>query len=405
MNKFVKNRNPYTLRFSYIPPQFIERTAITDEIMGNFTMELPTYGCVFITGVRGAGKTVMMNDIRNKIDSYKDWVTVDLNPESNLLESLAHMLYQIPEIRPLFVKAKLDLSMPGIGVSIEKADNYAAGDEDAVCKMLKVLKKSGKKLLITIDEITYSEDVARFSHALSSYAGLGLDVYVLMTGLKENIDNIKNKKSLTFLYRAKIYTLQNLNRVAMSFNYRDTLELDMDEARCLADKSKGYSFAFQAIGYHFWNLKSEQKNKEKRIDHKLLDEELDGTLFDMAYEKIWDELSHKDRMILVAMQKLRNRSGKELIRVEEIRKEMDMSSDTFTTYRKRLIDSGIVNGEKYGYLDLCLPRFGEYISQTQEFRDSEEKSSPEVQLMMDFRDLTEDKQKRLLAYMEKLKSC
>ena len=47
-------------------------------------------------------------------------------------------------------------------------------------------------MLVTIDEITYSEDVAKFSHALSSYASEDYDIYVLMTGLKENIDKIKN---------------------------------------------------------------------------------------------------------------------------------------------------------------------------------------------------------------------
>ena len=35
--------------------------------------------------------------------------------------------------------------------------------------------------------------------------------------------------------------------------------------------------------------------------------------------------------------------------------------NNFTTYRKRLIDSGIVDGKQYGFLALKLPRFGEFI--------------------------------------------
>ncbi len=64
---------------------------MTNEIISNFVRDIPTYRGMFITGVRGSGKTVIMVDIRNKIDALDEWITVDLNPESNLLDSLFHM--------------------------------------------------------------------------------------------------------------------------------------------------------------------------------------------------------------------------------------------------------------------------------------------------------------------------
>lgn len=204
MSKYEEIKNPYTLQFSYIPPQFIERTMATNEIISNFIRDIPTYRGMFITGVRGSGKTVIMGDIRNKINALDEWITVDVNPESNLLDSLARGLYIIPEIKALFVKTKMDFSILGIGLHIENAKLVASNEEDAIRMMLAVLKKAKKKVLVTIDEVTYGSDVARFFHALSSYAGLDYDIYVLMTGLVENIKAIKNQKSLTFLYRAKV---------------------------------------------------------------------------------------------------------------------------------------------------------------------------------------------------------
>ena len=41
--KFEEIKNPYTLQFSYIPPQFIERSIITNEIINNFIREVPTF--------------------------------------------------------------------------------------------------------------------------------------------------------------------------------------------------------------------------------------------------------------------------------------------------------------------------------------------------------------------------
>ena len=85
------------------------------------------------------------------------------------------------------------------------------------------------------------------------------------------------------------------------------------------------------------------------------------TLSELSYEKIWDELSKGDKKVLWTINSLAQNSGNILVKVEEIRKLTEMTSNTFTTYRKRLIDSGIVDGKQYGFLALKLPRFGEFI--------------------------------------------
>ena len=358
MQSFNELDNPYTLRFSYIPPRLIERTVTIEEIISNYVRKIPTYSGIFLTGVRGCGKTVMLNEIRNRIDKAKDWITVDLNPESNLLDSLARGLYLIPELRALFIKAKIDLSIMGIGVNIEGAELIASNEEDALLLMLRILKKAGKKLFVTIDEVTYSKDVARFSHALSSYSGEGIEIYVLMTGLAENIRNIRNKKSLTFLYRAKVTELDTLNITAIQTDYQDTLKAERERAEELAYKTRGYSLAFQALGYIYWNELS-KGGENTPVDMKKVDSELDKILSELAYDKIWDELSPTDKDVLKAMARLKK--DEEYIKVESIRQELDMSSDSFTKYRSRLLEAGVVEGSQYGYLRFKLPRFEDYV--------------------------------------------
>ncbi len=360
MKKYDELKNPYTLQFSYIPPQFIERTMITNEIIGNYIREVPTYRGMFITGVRGSGKTVIMGYIRNKIGEMKDWITVDLNPEGNLLDSLARSLYLLPEIRALFVKARIDFSVLGIGVHLENADLVASNEEDATKLMLEVLKKHGKKVLVTIDEITYSTDVAKFSHALSSYAGADYDIFLLMTGLYENIRTIKNQKSLTFLYRAKVLELEGLNITAVYADYQKVFDLDREKAEELAFCTKGYSLAFQALGYHCWNEFS-RRSDDSTQDWDDVYQKLDITLSELAYEKIWSELSECDRKVLRALCAIISRDNVNGVKVEDIRNEVDMTSDTFTTYRKRLMEAGIVDGSRYGYLSLRLPRFENFV--------------------------------------------
>ncbi len=362
---FDEINNPYTLQFSYIPPQFIERTLTTSELINNFTRKVPTYRGMFITGVMGCGKTVMMGDVRNKIDKLDEWITVDLNPESNLLDSLARGLYMIPEIKALFVNAKLDFSVLGIGIHIENAELAASNEEDALIMMLRVLKKAGKKVLITIDEITHNTNVARFSHAMSSYANADYDIYVLMTGLIENIRAIKNNKSLTFLYRAKVKELDSLNITAISADYQKVFGSSREVADTLAFCTKGYSLAFQALGYHYWNALCRNDSSEQ-INLEDVYRELDITLSELSYEKIWNELSNKDKIVLRCINTLSKQNANGLVKVEEIREMAKITSNTFTTYRTRLIDSGVVDGNQYGFLALKLPRFGHFIDMCSE---------------------------------------
>ena len=77
-----------------------------------------------ITGVWGSGKTVMLTDISKHFRKDKDWIAIDLNPDRDLLYSFAAKLYDQKNLKDLFIKAKLDLSVLRIGVSIEKSNPF-----------------------------------------------------------------------------------------------------------------------------------------------------------------------------------------------------------------------------------------------------------------------------------------
>ena len=77
-----------------------------------------------ITGVWGSGKTVMLTDISKHFRNDKDWFVIELIPERELLYSFAAKLYDQKNLKDLFIKAKLDLSVLRIGVSIEKSNPF-----------------------------------------------------------------------------------------------------------------------------------------------------------------------------------------------------------------------------------------------------------------------------------------
>ena len=118
----------------------------------------------------------------------------------------------------------------------------------------------------------------------------------------------------------------------------------------MAQLTRGYPYAFQVLGYYSWeNNKNYQQALEAYQQH--LDE--------YVYEKIWSELSRKDRQVILAIAQS-DRS------VKSIRAILDMADNQFSPYRQRLLRKGIIEATGYGMLDFTLPFFQEY-AQAQQF--------------------------------------
>ncbi|MCR4604855.1 MAG: ATP-binding protein [Eubacterium sp.] len=337
--------NPYSLMFGKEPIQMISRIGEMDEITRNFLADPSPQQIYMITGVRGSGKTVQMTEISKKIASEKDWLVVELNPETNLLEDLAAKLYNEKSVRDIFKKAKINLSFWGIGVELDQSSPIT-NIEVAVSELLEQVKKHKKRLLITIDEATNSESMRIFASAYQIFVRKDYPVYLLMTGLYENIDALQNEKSMTFLHRAPKVYLGALNIGSIARQYKKTFDLSDEQSREMARMTRGYSFAFQALGYCTFEKKGDY---QEALDTYL--EYLD----EYVYNKIWSELTAKEKMVLHEIANCEN------AKTSEIREKLGMKPNELSPYRDRLVRRGIINGEERGVLKLTLPYFEDYI--------------------------------------------
>lgn len=339
------NNNPFNISFGKKPHQYISRFLSSHKIKDTFLSDYPSSQTYLITGVRGSGKTVLMTELMNDFRDEKDWIVVELNPEMDLLEDLASKLYNISSLRSIFLKAKIDLSVFGLGVNIEKGMQIT-NIETAIEQMLKELKKKKKKVLIAIDEVTNRKNVRVFASAFQIFIRQEYDLFLIMTGLYENIFELQNEKTLTFLYRAPKIVLDPLNAQAITLSYKDIFDISEEEAATMSRATNGFAFAYQALGYIKW------EHKTYSLDR--LYPEYDQYLAEFVYDKVWMELSPKDREVIKAM------AGSEENRVADLLEKTGMSSSLFSTYRDRLSKKGLINTQKYGYVSLSLPRFREY---------------------------------------------
>ena len=227
---------------------------------------------------------------------------------------------------------------------LQKTDQQL--EHDAILRnLLEKIQREGKRVLFIIDEIVNNEYVKIFASNFRIYITQHYPVFLVMAGLYDNISNLQNEKSLTFLYRAPKIFLAPLNIPSMTTSYRTVFEIPPKEAAQMAKLTKGYPFAFQILGYLKW---------EHRVSLDMLLPEFDEALASYAYEKIWSELSELDRKIVYVIA-----NGYE--KTAEIRTQLSISPQLLNTYRKRLMERGIVDGSVHGMLTLALPRFDEYI--------------------------------------------
>ena len=336
-------KNPYTLQFGKEPDEYISRLEQKERVTDSFIEdEMQIY---MITGLRGSGKTAFMSNIKNDFIKLKDWVVVEIGVENDMLSSLVAKLNSESMLEAMFKNAKINLSFLGLGIEVGGATPIS-DIEVALGKMLETIKKHKKKLLVLVDEVVNNSYVRMFASAFQIYVRDQLPIYLLMTGLYDNIDDLQNEKNMTFLHRAPKIHLSPLNIGTMARSYRKNINVDEETSIKMAQLTKGYSYAFQVLGYLTW------KNGG---NYEAVIPEFKQYLDEYVYDKIWSELSRKDKQLLYGIASVD--TGK----VSDIRAFLDISTNEYNPYSNRLKRKEIINGEERGYVELTLPLFDKFI--------------------------------------------
>ena len=343
----MSERNPYFISFGRIPTQYISRSLIIDSILETVQSDVIEEQAFKLTGIRGTGKTVTLTAIERKLREDDTWIVVDLKSDSALTEDLVAELYSQVPIVTDFVDSELNLSKFGIGLNISKKSPVASIDF-ALKEILKALKKKKKRVLIAIDEARKTPAMVNFIQEFQILIREDLPVYILVAGLYEDIESIENTDGLTFFLRASKYEMTPLNHTQIRSDYQKTLGVSSEVAQKMATLTKGYPFAYQALGKYMWDEKAEDITESVLL-------KLDEALAEKVYNKIWSELAPNDRYFLEFIAKKDELSASELL--EETKKKHNEWSEP----RRRLKEKGIIDVQIRGMIRMNLPRMKEFI--------------------------------------------
>lgn len=343
---------PFRLGFGLEPENYIERSEEKQAIITDFNRENPVSNAYLVIGCRGSGKTVFISNLSSYLEKEGGWLCVDPAVKSDILTNLASRMLEKGKMKKLFLSSEFSLSFHGLGVSV-KGDSPVFSPVGTIEKMLAHLKKKNIKVLITIDEVDNSKEMKDFLSAYQYFLRQGYQVRLLMTGLYENVSKLREEKTLTFLYRCQTIQLSPLDTLSMSGRYEQLLGVDSELALKLSKATKGFAFAYQALGYLFF------EHGEKSITPVLLSD-YDSLLSRYVYQKVYSDLSASERKIISCFKDMKP------VKVASICEQTGFSVKYLSVYREGLIKKGILLSPKKGYLALALPRFDRFIASQDE---------------------------------------
>lgn len=329
--------NPYSLVFGKMPSNYIDRELELNEIIETYSEKEPSIRAYALTGLRGCGKTVALSFVEKYFRKQNDFIVISLNSDLDMYEQTLEYLSQKKLLD------ELNISVSLLGITLEKAQSMESANYK-IEQCLECITKKKKRILFTIDEISNTQNIKSFFQSFNIWLRKDYDIVILMAGLKKNILSLQKDNRISFLKRAEKRDLKQLSLNSIMLDYKNNLHLTEKEAGEMALFTKGYSYAFQVLGYLCFRTRKNYKEVIEQFDEKMTNN---------VYDIIWEDLSPKEKEILQAVFQAEKLTTKEILRVSGIDK------NTYNEYRRILISKDILIDRGYGKIDFTLPRFKE----------------------------------------------
>ena len=206
--------NPFNPTFGDVPQVLVNKHQVPAQDLAQLIESSNYPRAIFITGVRGSGKTVLLTKTEKELARQPKCCVIDLLNNETLIEDLKQQLAQAAANPVEKGLAKLS-SLSAAGTTLE-FQAPGASDQVVICQLLEKIKQQGKYVVVVIDEVDNSPVIREFAQLFSAMKRLDLPLFALMTGLPDLVLDVQTADRLTFLLRADKVALSPLNLVAMT---------------------------------------------------------------------------------------------------------------------------------------------------------------------------------------------
>lgn len=353
--------NPFKPSAGVEPPVLIGRNDVLYDFEESLISGVGAPGRLMrITGPRGSGKTVLLNELGDVARKH-GWRVVDETVQPNWVESLC---------RRLVVNGELDLAAElDLGFVRASAKKVAAEEALDIRESLDIvaskLTHAGKGLLVTVDEVQNAslEDITRIAAAVQHLMREKKNIAFAFAGITSGVNSLLSEDGPTFLRRAYHEELDALplDEVALSLAEtirRSGFKMADDLVRTASDATGGYAYLVQLVGYHIWRA------AKMRGGEAVVDEE--DVAVGVARAKADYERSVIETAIagisLRAMQYLLAMAEDDAVSsTAELAGRLGIAASSLSSVRLQLIERQVIEPTAYGFVAFSMPHTADYL--------------------------------------------
>jgi hypothetical protein len=389
--------NPYTPNAGSRPQELAGRNNELEQfrVLVGRLKRGATEQSMIIRGLRGVGKTVLLNAFEDRAES-EGFLTFyhELTPASSLVVEIARDAQSALARLKLSVRATLAIrealghlkTIKVVGpAGVELAVDLRKADEGTIARDLSELflqlgsaaADKGTGVVFLLDEIQFADEVQYRSviTALHRATQKNMPITLVAAGLPQipRLTGEARSYAERLFSFPVIASLAPADATAALVEPARQLGVDYEpEAVELALAwTEGYPFYIQQLGKHAWNLA--QGSSITAADVQAAIPAAQATLDTSIYEVRIQRATHEERRYMRAMAEL----GSGPYKSGAVAAKLGRKTSEVSMVRQRLLDKGLVYAtEDYGYVDFTVPRFGEFMARHMPYRAPRRRSEP-----------------------------
>ena len=347
-------RNPFLPTFGTSPPLLAGREREVARFARAFS-EGPRHPdfTLLITGPRGSGKTVLLNEAED-LAHVHGWRVISVSaPVSRLAQRIISAGFRLMQEDEDKSPARRISGVQALGVGVswqeETGSDYMVQHDlrDVLTRLVERLDGNGAGLLLTVDELQglHLPDTRELAIAVQHITRRELLPMAFVGAALPEIESIiLNDRGMTFLQRCARVPLQPLDpadtKIALLQPIRDAGREVVEEAlEAMVKASAGHPFTIQLLGYYSWQAAFEDRGAVRiEVEHvREAIREADLVELEQIVKPVWSGLSAMDRSFLAAMALDSDTST-----IGKLAYRMDRSANYAQHYRRRLIAAGLI---------------------------------------------------------------
>ena len=383
-----KIKNPFSPGAGSPPPELAGRNGILEQahvLLGRVRAKRPEKS-LLLTGLRGVGKTVLLNEIERmaRDDGYRT-ILVEAHEGKSLavllVPHLRRLLFELDRMAGAGNKAKRGLAVLksfvsaikvtvgeiDIGIDIEPEQGAAdSGDIEVdlpglFTAVAEAAEERGVAVAILIDEIQYfsSAELSALIMAMHKMQQRQLPLVLIGAGLPILPGLAGDSKS----YAERLFGFPDIGPLPepdAASALRDPVEaanesIDPDAVKEIYRLTGGYPYFLQEWGYQAWNHAAQSPITLKDVQETsdVVVRRLDENFFRVRF----DRLTPREKQYLRAMAEL----GPGPYRTSDIADLLKIKITTLAPLRGKLIKKGMVFSPAHGDMAFTVPLFDEFM--------------------------------------------